>query len=104
LTPHARAIRERTRDALREARAVLGRRADALDLASLARTFTIRANEAFAEVFGAALIADLTAAAPHVRLQIVSHVHRDTAYLRNGEADLEIGVVEAMGPEVRLDR
>lgn len=101
LTPHAHAIRARTRDALREARALLAPPEDALDLPNLARTFTIRANEAFAEVLGAALIADFTAAAPSVRLHFMSHAQKDTAYLRSGAADLEIGVVEAMGPEVR---
>lgn len=102
LTPHARAIRERTHAAVREARTLLGPRADALDLPTLARTFTIRANEAFVEVFGPALIADVAAQAPRVRLHFASHAQKDTAYLRNGEADLEIGVVEAMGPEVRV--
>jgi DNA-binding transcriptional LysR family regulator len=102
LTPHAEALRPRTRAAVLEARALLSPAPDGIDLAVLRRTFRIRANEAFVEVFGAALIALVAARAPFVRLHFSGKPDRTTAYLRDGDADLEIGVVENMGPEVRV--
>lgn len=102
LTPHAEGLRARTRAALLEAQALLSPAPAALDLAALRRTFRIRANEAFVEVFGATLIAAVAAQAPLVRLHFSGKPDRKSAYLRNGDADLEIGVVEEMGPEVRV--
>ncbi|WP_240155698.1 LysR family transcriptional regulator, partial [Burkholderia sp. Cy-637] len=49
LTPHAEAIRSRTRAPLHEALAVLRPAGADLDLASLPRTLTIRTNAGFAE-------------------------------------------------------
>jgi DNA-binding transcriptional LysR family regulator len=102
LTPHAQALRTRTRAAVLEAQALLSPAPDAVDLAALRRTFRIRANEAFVEVFGAALIAAVASQAPLMRLHFSGKPDRKSAYLRDGDADLEIGVVEEMGPEVRV--
>jgi DNA-binding transcriptional LysR family regulator len=102
LTPHAEALRARTRAALLEAQALLSPAPRAIDLAALRRTFRIRANEAFVEVFGAALITAVAAQAPLLHLHFSGKPDRKSAYLRDGDADLEIGVVEEMGPEVRV--
>jgi DNA-binding transcriptional LysR family regulator len=102
LTPHAAALHARARAAVSEARALLAPAPNAIDLAALRRTFRIRANEAFVEAFGAALIAAAATTAPHVRLHFSGKPDRKSAYLRDGLADLEIGVVAAMGPEVRV--
>jgi DNA-binding transcriptional LysR family regulator len=102
LTPHADAMRARTRAAILEAQALLSPAPSAIDLATQQRTFRIRANEAFVEVFGATLIAAVAAQAPFMRLHFSGKPDRKSAYLRDGDADLEIGVVEAMGPEVRV--
>jgi DNA-binding transcriptional LysR family regulator len=66
------------------------------------RTFTIRANDGFVEAFGSPLIAAATAAAPHVCLRFAPKPEKTAAHLRDGTADLEIGVLGEMGPEVRL--
>jgi DNA-binding transcriptional LysR family regulator len=66
------------------------------------RTFGIRANEAFVEVFGASLIATVAVQAPLMRLRFSGKPEKKSSYLRDGDADLEIGVVEEMGPEVRV--
>ena len=50
-TPHATELRERVRDLAQDARAVLRPAAASLDLAELKRSFTIRSNEGFVEVF-----------------------------------------------------
>ena len=57
LTPYAETLRERARNAVFEARALLRPTPNALDPATLDRTFTLRANDGFVEAFGPALIA-----------------------------------------------
>jgi DNA-binding transcriptional LysR family regulator len=68
----------------------------------LQRIFTIRANDGFVEAFAAPLIAATTAVAPLVRLRFAPKPEKTAAYLRDGSADLEIGVLGEMGPEVRV--
>lgn len=102
LTPHAEALRQRTQNAVHEARAVLRPSTMEPDFSTLRRTFTIRANDGFVEGFGASLIAAATAVAPHVCLRFAPKPEKTAAYLRDGSADLEIGVLSAMGPEVRV--
>ncbi len=102
LTPHAEALRERTRQALQDARAVLRPSGDTLDPSTLARTFVIRANDGFVDVFAARLIAAAAAAAPGVRLRFAPKPDKTAGPLREGAVDLEIGVLGEMAPEVRL--
>ena len=64
-----------------------------MDLASLARTFTIRASEGFLEVFAAAMVAAVTRVAPFVRLRFAPKPNKDAFLLRDGAIDLEIGVL-----------
>ncbi|CAH2910200.1 MAG: Transcriptional regulator, LysR family [uncultured Paraburkholderia sp.] len=102
LTPYAETIRERTRNALHEARTVLRPSRTEPDLSTLRHIFTIRANDGFVEAFGSALIDAATKLAPHVRLRFTSKPEKSAMHLRDGSADLEIGVLGNMGPEVRL--
>ncbi|CAD6546818.1 LysR family transcriptional regulator [Paraburkholderia metrosideri] len=102
LTPYAEEIRERTQNAVHEARAVLRPSKEEVDLSTLRRTFTIRANDGFVEAFGSPLIAAVTAVAPHVCLCFAPKLNKTAAHLRDGSADLEIGVLSDMGPEVRV--
>lgn len=102
LTPYAEGIRERTRNAVHEARALLRPCATEPDFSTLRRTFTLRANDGFVEVFGSALIAAATSLAPHVCLSFMPKAEKTAAPLRDGSADLEIGVLGEMGPEVRV--
>ncbi|PRY03441.1 LysR substrate binding domain-containing protein [Paraburkholderia sp. BL25I1N1] len=102
LTPHAEAIREQTQNIVLEARSLLCPSSTAADFSTLRRTLRIRANEAFVEAFGAALIAEVSAVAPLVRLHFSSKPEKSAEFLRNGSADLEIGVLEEMGPEIRV--
>ena len=102
LTPYAEEIREQTHNTVLEARALLHPSPVAPDFSTLRRTFRIRANEAFVEALGAPLIAEVTAVAPLVRLHFSSKSEKSAEYLRNGSADLEIGVLEEMGPEIRV--
>jgi DNA-binding transcriptional LysR family regulator len=102
LTPHAEALRQRTQNAVHEARAVLRPATTELDFSTLQRTFTIRSNDGFVEAFGASLIAAATAVAPRICLRFAPKLEKTAAYLRDGSADLEIGVLSEMGPEVRV--
>jgi DNA-binding transcriptional LysR family regulator len=103
LTPYAEEIREQAQNIIHEARSLLRPSpAAALDFSTLRRTLKIRANEAFVGAFGAPLIAEVTALAPLVRLHFSSKSEKSSEFLRNGTADLEIGVLEEMGPEVRV--
>ena len=101
-TPHATELRERVRDLAQGARAVLRPATASLDLAELKRTFTIRSNEGFVEVFAARLVASVTAVAPKVLLHFAPKPDKDVRALREGLVDLEIGVLGKSGPEVRL--
>jgi len=100
-TPRAVELRDRVHQLTRDVRAVLTPGAGDLDLASLARTFTIRASEGFMERFAAPLVAAVTQGAPRARLRFAPKPDKDALPLREGEIDLEIGVLGASAPEVR---
>ncbi|NMK45139.1 LysR family transcriptional regulator [Achromobacter sp. Bel] len=100
-TPRALALRDRVRVLVQDVEAVL-RPAAQLDLAQLARTFTLRTSDGFAENFGPALLARASADAPSVRLRFVQKTDKDSAPLREGTVDLETGIVgDAASPELR---
>lgn len=104
LTPYAEQLRERTQNAVFVARSVLRPSASELNLATLERTFTIRANEGFVEAFGASLIAAAVRAAPLVRLRFSPKPEKTSRHLREGLVDLEIGVLGTMGQKYAYRR
>lgn len=83
------------------ARAVL-HPAETLDLGTLHRRFTLRTSEGFAETFGPRLLATVADQAPGVTLQFLAKPDKASAPLREGEVDLETGVIDAQtAPELR---
>lgn len=100
-TPHAEELSGRVPALAREAEAVLRPPARRLELATLDRTFTLRASEAFIELLSAPLVTAAIRAAPHVRLRFTPKPDKDALPLREGSIDLEIGVVGTLAPEVR---
>ncbi|MGV1914894.1 LysR family transcriptional regulator [Rhizobium sp. 22-785-1] len=100
-TPRAIALRERVHVLARDVRAVLSPQDATLDLATLERTFTIRANEGFIALFSAPLVAAVVATAPHARLRFAPKSVKEAGPLRDGTIDLEIGVLGDFAPEVR---
>jgi len=100
-TPYAAELRERVHELSRDVLAVLRPRVSQLDIASLERTFTIRANEGFVAALSASLVAAITEVAPRVRLRFAPKPEKDARPLREGQIDLEIGVLGAFAPEVR---
>ncbi|WP_039058410.1 LysR family transcriptional regulator [Enterobacter sp. Bisph1] len=102
LTPWAETISTRTHNAVFEARALLKPLQPELNVASLEQMFTLRANDGFVEGFGPALIAKAAAAAPGVTLRFLPKPEKGSRALREGQIDLEIGVLSEMGPEIRI--
>jgi DNA-binding transcriptional LysR family regulator len=100
-TPRAEALRERLRRLVMEAEALV-RGEGELDLAQLERTFVIRANDGFVGTFGAALASLAAQQAPRVRLRFAHPDKEDVEALREGRIDADVGVIGAMGPEIRL--
>jgi DNA-binding transcriptional LysR family regulator len=100
-TPRAAELRDRVHQLTRDVRVVLRPQASDLEVASLERTFTIRAGEGFTELFSAPLVAAIIDVAPHVRLRFAPKPDKDALPLRDGQIDLEIGVLGASAPEVR---
>ncbi|CCJ73545.1 Transcriptional regulator, LysR family [Cronobacter condimenti 1330] len=78
--------------------------AQAFDIALHQQTFTLRANDGFVEAFGPHLIARLSHLAPDVRLRFAPKPSKTDRPLREGDADLEIGVPGDMGPEIKQQR
>jgi DNA-binding transcriptional LysR family regulator len=100
-TPYAAELRERVHALNREVLAVLRPPTNNLDIVSLERIFTIRANEGFVAGLSIALVAVITKVAPRVRLRFAPKPEKDARPLREGQIDLEIGVLGAFAPEVR---
>ncbi|MFB6614311.1 LysR family transcriptional regulator [Streptomyces sp. NPDC085524] len=101
-TPHALAVQGEVRAVVERARSLFltgGR----VDLPTLSRTFTVLANEAFTAVYGATLLTRVTSEAPGVRLRFLAESHVDVPALREGVADLELGVVDTRSPEVHVE-
>ncbi|MER6314214.1 LysR family transcriptional regulator [Streptomyces sp. NPDC001581] len=101
-TPHALAVRGEVRAVVERARALFLTGAE-VDLPTLTRTFTVLANDAFTAVHGATLFNRMTREAPGVRLRFLPESHVDVPALREGVADLELGVVDTRSPEVRVE-
>lgn len=99
-TPHAEAIAEQVHTLSAGVQAVL-RPPPPVDPRSMDREFTIRANEAFTQLYAAKLSAAVSAAAPGVRLRFVPKPDKNIGPLRDGTIDLEIGVIAGDGGELR---
>lgn len=100
-TPHAILLRDWVHHLNRDVRAVLSPPAAALDIASLAQSFTIRASEGFLERFLVPLVAAIRLAAPGVNLRFAPKPDKGVGALREGPIDLDIGIVGTAGPELR---
>ena len=100
-TPRAAELCDQVHELTRGVRTVLSPQINDLDIGSLERTFTIRANEGFIEQFLSKLVAAVIETAPHVRLRFAPKPEKDAAPLREGLIDLEIGVLGESAPEIR---
>jgi DNA-binding transcriptional LysR family regulator len=101
-TPRAFELRNQVHALARDVRTVLSPHVSDLDIATLDRTFTIRANEGFVELYSAPLVAWIADAAPRARIRFTPKPAKDVGPLRDGQIDLEIGVLGTSAPEVRM--
>ncbi|MGW2644807.1 LysR family transcriptional regulator [Streptomyces sp. NPDC001393] len=101
-TPHALAVRAEVGAVVERARALFAPGRDT-DLRTVSRTFTIVGHDAVSATHGAALFARAAREAPGVRLRFLSESHVDLPFLRQGTADLEIGVIDTAAPEVHRE-
>lgn len=100
-TPRAIELREKVSQLVQDSEVVL-RPVEKLNLKQLVRTFTLLIREGFVENFGVDLITRVSKEAPSVRLRFIQKLNKDSSLLRDGIADLEIGVVGKMtSPEIR---
>ncbi|MER6124460.1 LysR family transcriptional regulator [Streptomyces sp. NPDC001795] len=101
-TPHALAVRAEVSAVVERARALFAPGRDA-DLRSVSRTMTILGHDAIAASYGAALFARAAREAPGIRIRFLAESHVDAPFLRQGTADLEVGVVDTAAPEVHVE-
>ncbi|MFI6579819.1 LysR family transcriptional regulator [Embleya sp. NPDC050493] len=101
-TPHALAIRAEVRVIVERAR-TLFTAAGEVDLRTLSRTFTVLAHDAFTAACAEKLFARAAREAPGVRLKFLGEGYVDAPALREGIADLEVGVIDTVSPEVHTE-
>ena len=100
-TPRALELRGQVGTIVDGARSIL-RPAEKLDLATLERRFVLRTSEGFVETFGPRLVARMNEEAPGATLQFVAKPDKESAPLREGEVDIETGVIDlTTAPEMR---
>jgi DNA-binding transcriptional LysR family regulator len=100
-TPKALELRAQVRDLVEQA-ALLFRSADDVDLSTLRRRFSVRANDFFVGVYGGHLIDTLDRQAPHCELRFVPEGDGDDEALREGRIDLMISNTRPRTPEVKV--
>ncbi|MCX4669375.1 LysR family transcriptional regulator [Streptomyces sp. NBC_01381] len=102
-TPHALAVRAEVSAVVERARALFAG-PGAADLRTVSRTLTVLGSDVIAAAYGPALFARAVAEAPGVRIRFLGESHVDAPVLREGTADLEVGVIDTVAPEVRIER
>ncbi|MVO83610.1 LysR family transcriptional regulator [Streptomyces sp. p1417] len=101
-TPYALAVQAEVSAVVERARAVFAG-PGAQDLRALSRTLTVVGQDAFAAAWAPRLFARAAAQAPGVRLRFLPESHLSAPVLRDGTADLEVGVIDTVAPEVRVE-
>lgn len=99
-TPYALEVQDQIGDLLRRAGQLLSPSAP-LDLSTLQRVFTLRAHDALTAAIAPALLGDVLAGAPGVRLRFLAETTHDTDELRHAVVDLELGSSVPTAPELR---
>ncbi len=99
-TPHAEAIAGQVRALARDVQVVLSP-PPPVEIHTVQRDFTIRANSAFVLLYAARLSAIVHKEAPGVRLRFAPKPNREIQPLRDAVIDLDIGVGAEDGAELR---
>jgi DNA-binding transcriptional LysR family regulator len=101
-TPLALSLAPRVGAVLEQARALLSTDRD-LDLSTVERRFTVRANDGWICAHGGALVASAGREAPGIRLWFAAEGDNDVQPLRDGTIDLDIGAIEDPTQEIRVE-
>ncbi|MFF5843484.1 LysR family transcriptional regulator [Streptomyces massasporeus] len=101
-TPRALAVRAEVSAVVERARALFTPPADT-DLRTVTRTFTVLCHDAVAAACGPDLFARAARDTPGIRLRFLAESHVDAPLLREGTADLEVGVIDTVAPEVHVE-
>lgn len=88
-TPYAEQIRAEVHQLVVRGQAIFGPGAE-LDLATLARTFTLQCNDIVASALVPRLLATITATAPGVDLRVLGEADTDVDELRRGNVDVRV--------------
>lgn len=99
-SPRAEQLRPQVRALIEQSQALL--QPERLQTAQLEKTFRIRATEAIPATFAATLLARIHQAAPRVRLTFAPEGEERGDDLREGRIDLDVGVLSADGPEIKV--
>lgn len=102
-TPHALAVHAEVSAVVERARALFTG-PGAVDLRTVSRTFSVLGHDAIAASLGPALFERAAREAPGVRLRFLGELPSEAPALRDGSADLEVGVIDTVAPEVRVER
>lgn len=100
-TPRALELREQVRALIEQAHAVFfaGRE---IDLSTLERTFSIRANDVFVGAYGGQLREAIRRDAPNTVLRFVSEGDTEDGALREGRIDLYISSTRDFGADIKV--
>lgn len=101
-TPLALSLAPQVGAIVEQARALLTTERE-LDLSTVERRFTVRANDGWTSVLGGPLVARVAAEAPGVRLRFAPESDEDVQPLRDGSVDLDIGVIDDVSQEVQVE-
>lgn len=98
-TPRAEQLREPVRLLVAQARQLLAKEQD-FNVAHMRRVFTIRADDGMVALLGPLIIQKITQLAPRSTIRFIAQGKQDVIALREGWVDLDIGVIEDLGPEI----
>ncbi|MFI9812020.1 LysR family transcriptional regulator [Saccharothrix variisporea] len=101
-TPRAVELRESVRAVVEQAKALLAP-APVADLGGLRRTFALQTGDLLASRLAGRLLERAHAVAPHVVFRFLPDSLEGTPALREGRVDLEIGVLDHVDPETRVE-
>jgi len=98
-TPRAEELRSGVHEVVEHATELL-RKTENFDFGNLRRTFTIRADDGAISTLGPKLLRTLQQKAPLVAIRFTAQGRQDVVALREGLIDLDIGVIDDLGPEI----
>lgn len=101
-TPRALAVRTEVRSLVEAARRVF-MSPDEPDPATLVREFVVMASDPVIASISTPLLTETARSAPGVTLRFIPEGHGDLRALREGEADLQVTVIEDPAPETRVE-